>query len=134
MLPNFRLLVHITTITILVVAWDAFVEASITLLTTTIPSLIIDMIFKVLMGLQTPTGGREISNKTDRIMARYSSLMSGVNCAKPLATQPISVLSFKAMNNSLISISRSIIFPQQTLWIGFLILVQINTSHLILQI
>jgi hypothetical protein len=86
MLPNDRLLVHITTITISVVVRDASVEASVTMLTTTITSLIKNLIFKPLIGLQTPTQGREISNKTDKIMALYSGLMSSVNYDKPSAT------------------------------------------------
>jgi len=56
--------------------------------------------FKVLIGLQTPTGGSEIDNKIDGIMALHSGLMSGVSCAKPSVTQPLNVPSFKAMKNT----------------------------------
>jgi hypothetical protein len=83
MLPNVILLVHITTITISIVAEDAFVEVGVTILTTTVIALITDLIFEVLIGLQTTTGGREIGNKTKGIVALHSGLMSSVNCAKP---------------------------------------------------
>jgi hypothetical protein len=65
------------------VAEDAFVEVGVTILTTTVIALITDLIFEVLIGLQTTTGGREISNKTKGIVALHSGLMSSVNCAKP---------------------------------------------------
>jgi hypothetical protein len=45
MLPNVILLVHITTITISIVAEDAFVEVGVTILTTTIIALITNLIF-----------------------------------------------------------------------------------------
>jgi hypothetical protein len=83
MLPNVILLVHITTITISIVAEDAFVEVGVTILTTTIIALITDLIFEVFIGLQTTTGGREIDNKTKGIMALHSGLMSRASCAKP---------------------------------------------------
>jgi len=81
--PNIILLLRITTITISIVAEDAFVEVGVTILTTTVIALITDLIFEVLIGLQTTTRGREIGNKTKGIVALHSGLMSSVNCAKP---------------------------------------------------
>jgi hypothetical protein len=64
-------------------AEDAFMEVGVTILTTIIIGLITDLIFEVLIGLQTTTGGREIDNKTKRIMALHSGLMLSASCAKP---------------------------------------------------
>jgi len=83
MLPNIILLVRITTITISIVAEDVFMEVGVTILTTIIIGLITDLIFEVLIGLQTTTGGRKIDNKTKGVMALHSGLISNASCAKP---------------------------------------------------
>ena len=69
MLPNIKLLVRITTIKILVMTKDTSVEAEVTMLTTTVTGVIIDLIFEVLMSLQTLTRGKGIGNKINGIMA-----------------------------------------------------------------
>jgi len=92
------------------------------------------LIFRVFMALQTTTGGKVIGNKTNKIMALHNGLMSGASYVKPSVIQPFNVLNFKVMDNSLMPILHSVMLPQQIMWISFLILVQINTSHLILQI
>lgn len=83
MLPNIILLVHITAITISIVAKDTFVEVGVTILTTTVKALITDLIFKVLIGLRTMIGGKEIGNKTKGIIALHNGPMSSASCAKP---------------------------------------------------
>ena len=45
------------------------VEAVVTMLTTTVTGVISDLIFKVLMSLQTLTRGKGIGNKINGIMA-----------------------------------------------------------------
>jgi hypothetical protein len=110
------------------------VEAGVTIITATITTLMYGLIFEVFIALQATTGGRVIGNKTNKIIALYSGLMSRASYVKPLIIQPLIVLNFKVIDNSLMSILCSIMLSQQIMWIGFPTLVQINTSHLILQI
>jgi hypothetical protein len=60
--------------------------------------------------------------------------MSGVTFAIPLVTLCYNALNLQVINNNLMSILLLVMSPQLALWIDFQTPVQINTSHLILQI
>ena len=132
LLLNLCLLVLFTTTLIIIMTDDVFLQASVTIfIVVKDTSLLIVLI--VVMGLQTTTKGRESGSKTRGLITLHNGLMSSVRYAIPSVTQPPNVLNFKTTDDNLVSILRWAIFSPQTMWIGFLTLVQINTSHLILK-
>lgn len=62
------------------------------------------LIFTASMGFPTMTGGREIGSEIMGIMPVHSGLMFIASYTKPSATQPLNVLNFRAMDNSLVQI------------------------------
>ena len=134
LLLNLCLLVLFTTTLITIMTDDVFLQVNVTIfIVVKDTSLLIVLIFRVLMGLQTTTKGRESGSKTRGLITLHNGLMSSVKYAIPSVTQPPNVLNFKTTNDNLVSVLRWAIFSPQTMWIGFLTLVQINTSHLILK-
>lgn len=62
------------------------------------------LIFAASMGLPTMIGANEINSKTGGIMAFQSGIMFGACYVKSLATKPLNVFNFKAIDNSLVQI------------------------------